>query len=80
MFLPRCIPPEESPPSCPESCAFRKDHQSDSVWCLSPGDLQYETNLPSGEISSTLIGRAPTMLRSHWSRAPDTERSNYRRS
>ena len=25
----------------------------------------------SGEISSTLIGPAPTLLRSHWSRAPE---------
>ena len=32
-----------------------------------------------GEISSILIGRAPTLLRSHWSRASCTERSYYRR-
>ena len=32
-----------------------------------------------GRISSILIGRAPTLLRSHWSRASCTERSYYRR-
>ena len=30
-----------------------------------------------GAESSTLIGPAPTMLRSHWSRASCTERSYY---
>ena len=33
-------------PSCPDSCTYSKDDDPD-IWCLQPGDLQYEKNPPS---------------------------------
>ena len=36
-----------------------------------PGGAPRLPALPQGRISSILIGRAPTLLRSHWPRAPE---------
>ena len=55
-----------------------QQRQTKNLSVPSPSLLVFR--LPSERlISSILIGRAPTILRSHWSRASCTERSYYRR-
>ena len=39
-FLARCIPPDEAPPPCPDSCSYSKDNDPD-IWCLKSGDLPF---------------------------------------